>query len=120
MRLSTVMTKSSFETAAPLASARCTIWRGILQTELKKGKTITISEAGDGLGYLGGRFTKASGLMVIAREEGLTLVRDGGADIITDTRQEKKKAVAEVGNQVPERNRCGSIVIIPLLNVRSL
>ena len=28
----------SFETAAPLACAGCTIWRGVLQTELKKGE----------------------------------------------------------------------------------
>ncbi len=28
----------SFETAAPLACAGCTVWRGVLQTELKKGE----------------------------------------------------------------------------------
>ncbi len=49
----------SFETAAPLACAGCTIWRGILQTELKKGETVAIVGAGGGLGHLGCQFAKA-------------------------------------------------------------
>ncbi len=35
-----VPAKVSFETAAPLACAGCTIFRGILQFELKKGETV--------------------------------------------------------------------------------
>ena len=89
----------SFETAAPLACAGCTIWRGILQTELKKGETIAIVGAGGGLGHLGCQFAKALGLTVVgidAREEGLALARDSGADVIVDARKEKEKVVDEV------------------------
>ena len=71
----------SFETAAPLACAGCTVWRGVLQTELQKGETVSIIGAGGGLGHLGCHFAKAMGLMVVsidAREEGLTLARESG------------------------------------------
>ena len=89
----------SFEAAAPLACAGRTIWRGILQTELTKGETLAIVGAGGGLGHLGCQFAKALGLMVIgidAREEGLALAKDSGADIVMDARQEKAKLVGEV------------------------
>lgn len=89
----------SFETAAPLACAGCTIWRGVLHAELKKGETIAIIGAGGGLGHLGCQFAKALGLMVVgidAREEGLALARDSGADVVVDAR--KENVVAEVMN----------------------
>ena len=89
----------SFETAAPLACAGCTIWRGVLQTELKKGETIAIVGAGGGLGHLGCQFAKALGLMVIgieAREQGLALAKESGADITIDARQPKESVVSEV------------------------
>lgn len=91
--------KVSFETAAPLACAGCTVWRGVLQTELKKGETIGIIGAGGGLGHLGCQFAKALGLMVVgidARDEGLALAKDSGADVVIDARQEKEKVVGEV------------------------
>ena len=89
----------SFETAAPLACAGCTIWRGILQTELKKGESVGIVGAGGGLGHLGCQFAKALGLFVVgvdAREEGLRLARESGADVVVDARGEKGKVVEEV------------------------
>lgn len=89
----------SFETAAPLACAGCTVWRGILQTDLKKGETVAIVGAGGGLGHLGCQFAKALGIMVVgidARDEGLALARDSGADVTIDARQEKEKVVGEV------------------------
>ena len=89
----------SFEAAAPLACAGRTVWRGILQTELTKGETLAIVGAGGGLGHLGCQFAKALGLMVIgidAREEGLALAKDSGADIVVDARQGKAKVVGEV------------------------
>ena len=89
----------SFEMAAPLACAGCTIWRGVLQTELTEGETIAIVGAGGGLGHLGCQFAKALGLMVVgldAREEGLALAEDSGADVVIDATQKKEKVVSEV------------------------
>ena len=89
----------SFEMAAPLACAGCTIWRGVLQTELKKGETIAIVGAGGGLGHLGCQFAKALGLTVVgldARPEGLALAKDSGADVVIDATQMKEKVVGEV------------------------
>ena len=89
----------SFETAAPLACAGCTVWRGVLQADLKSGETIAIVGAGGGLGHLGCQFAKALGLLVVAidaREEGLVLAKDSGADIVIDARQGKEKVVSEV------------------------
>lgn len=91
--------KISFETAAPLACAGCTIWRGILQADLKKGETICLVGAGGGLGHLGVQFAKALGLVVIgvdAREEALDLSRKNGADATIDARQPQDEVVREV------------------------
>ena len=49
----------SFETAAPLACAGCTVWIGVVKTELKKAETIAIVGAGGRLGHLGCQFAKA-------------------------------------------------------------
>ena len=89
----------SFEMAAPLACAGCTIWRGVLQTELKKGETIAIVGAGGGLGHLGCQFARALGLTVVgldARAEGLALAKESGADVVIDATQKKEKVVGEV------------------------
>ena len=73
---SKVPDKVSFETAATLACAGVTIWRGILQAELKAGETIALIGAGGGLGHLGCQFARALGLQVVgidARDEWLEL-----------------------------------------------
>lgn len=91
--------KVSFETAAPLACAGCTVWRGVLQADLKKGESIALVGAGGGLGHLGCQFAKALGLVVVAidaRDEGLALAKKNGADVVVDARQEKEKVVEEV------------------------
>lgn len=91
--------KVSFETAAPLACAGCTVFRGILQTELKKGETVALVGAGGGLGHLGCQFAKVMGLVVVgidARDEGMALAKESGADVVVDARQEKEKVVEEV------------------------
>lgn len=91
--------KVFFETAAPLACAGCTVFRGVLQTELTKGETVALVGAGGGLGHLGCQFAIALGLVVVgidARDEGLELAKDSGADILIDARQKKGKIVEEV------------------------
>jgi propanol-preferring alcohol dehydrogenase len=79
----------SFETAAPLACAGCTIYRGVILAGVKKGEWVGIVGSGGGLGHLGIRFAKALGLNVIgidARDEGLELTKKGGADVVIDAR----------------------------------
>ena len=89
----------SFEVAAPLACAGCTVYRGVLQTDLKAGETVGIVGAGGGLGHIGIQFAKARGLVVVgvdARDEGLALAREAGADVVVDARGGKDEAVREV------------------------
>ncbi|KAF2740493.1 GroES-like protein [Polyplosphaeria fusca] len=89
----------SFETAAPLACAGCTVWRGVILPELSKGEWLAIVGSGGGLGHLGVQFAKALGLSVIgidARDEGLELTKKGGADVVIDARIGHDKVVDEV------------------------
>ena len=89
----------SFLSAAPLACAGRTIWRGVLQTELKAGQWLAIVGSGGGLGHLGVQFAKAQGLKVIgvdARDEGLSLTKQYGADLVVDARKGKEANVKEI------------------------
>lgn len=89
----------SFETAAPLACAGCTVYRGVILAGLKKGEWLGIVGSGGGLGHLGVQFAKALGLNVVgidARDEGLELTRKGGADVVIDARIGHDKVVDEV------------------------
>ncbi len=91
----------SFETAAPLACAGCTVYRGVVQAGLKKGQWLGIVGSGGGLGHLGIQFAKAMGLKVVgvdARDEGLELSKKEGADVVVDARKEKNEVVKEVQN----------------------
>lgn len=89
----------SFQSAAPLACAGITVWGGLVRAGLQKGETVAIIGAGGGLGHLGVQFAKALGLKVLAvdaRDEGLALAEDCGADHVVDARQAKEKVVEEV------------------------
>jgi propanol-preferring alcohol dehydrogenase len=89
----------SFETAAPLACAGCTIWRGVLQSQLKAGEWLAIVGSGGGLGHLGIQFARALGINVIgidARDEGLELSRTAGAQVTIDARKGDEAVVEEV------------------------
>ncbi|KAI1354240.1 GroES-like protein [Xylaria sp. FL0043] len=89
----------TFLSAAPLACAGRTVYRAVLQTGLKPGQWVAIVGSGGGLGHLGIQFAHAVGLKVIgidARDEGLQLSRDYGADVVLDGRREKADVVKEV------------------------
>jgi propanol-preferring alcohol dehydrogenase len=89
----------SFETAAPLACAGVTVYRGVVLSEAKKGDWIAIVGSGGGLGHLGVRFAKAKGLNVVgidARDEGLELTRQCGADVTIDARMGHEEVVKAV------------------------
>jgi propanol-preferring alcohol dehydrogenase len=88
-----------FETAAPLACAGRTVWRGVILAGLKKGEWLAIVGSGGGLGHLGLQFAKALGLNVVgidARDEGIELTKSGGADVVVDARIGHEKVVEEV------------------------
>ncbi|KAJ0382502.1 hypothetical protein COL922a_012444 [Colletotrichum nupharicola] len=85
----------SLLSAAPLACAGRTAWRGVLQA----GQWLAIVGAGGGLGHLGVQMAKALGLRVIgidARDEWLELARWSGAEVVLDARKGNAEVVAEV------------------------
>ncbi|KAK5173662.1 uncharacterized protein LTR77_002343 [Saxophila tyrrhenica] len=89
----------TFMSAAPLACAGRTVWRGVLQTGLKSGEWVCLVGSGGGLGHLGIQFAKALGLKVIgidARDEGLELSKHYGADVVIDARKGKDEVVKQV------------------------
>lgn len=91
--------KVSFETAAPMACAGCTVNRGVILAGLKKGEWLGIVGSRGGLGHLGVQFAKALGLKVVgvdARDEGLELTKKRGADVVIDARQGDEAVVQEV------------------------
>lgn len=89
----------SFETAAPLACAGCTVFRGVITSELHAGEWLALVGSGGGLGHLGIQFAKALGMKVIgidARDEGLALSEKVGADVVLDARKGDEALVEEV------------------------
>lgn len=89
----------SLLSAAPLACAGRTVWRGIEQAGLREGQWLAIVGSGGGLGHLGLQFAKRKGLKVIgidARDEGLQISKDLGADIVIDARKGQDAVVKEV------------------------
>ncbi|KAF6813570.1 alcohol dehydrogenase GroES-like domain-containing protein [Colletotrichum musicola] len=89
----------SLISAAPLACAGRTAWRGVLQAGLEPGKWLAVVGSGGGLGHLAVQTAKARGLKIIgidARDEGLELTRRSGANIVLDAR----KGVEEVAEEV--------------------
>ncbi|CAD0091422.1 unnamed protein product [Aureobasidium vineae] len=89
----------TLESAAPLACAGRTIWRGVLEANLKSGEWIALVGSGGGLGHLGIQFAKALGLNVVgidARDEGLAMSKENGADVVVDAREGKDSVVAAV------------------------
>lgn len=82
-----------------MACAGCTIYRGVLAAECIAGEWIAIVGSGGGLGHLGIQFAKARGLNVVgidARDEGLALSKEAGADVVVDARGGDDRTVEEV------------------------
>jgi propanol-preferring alcohol dehydrogenase len=91
--------KVTFETAAPLACAGCTVYRGVVLAGVKKGEWLAIVGSGGGLGHLGVQFAKALGMNVIgidARDEGIELTKKGGANVVVDARKGHEDVVKQV------------------------
>lgn len=89
----------SYASAAPLACAGVTIYRAIITSGAKKGTWLAIVGAGGGLGHLGIQFARAKGINVIAidaRDEGIALCKQAGAEHILDAREGKEKVVEQV------------------------
>lgn len=89
----------SFETAAPMACAGLTIFRGVMQADCKAGEWLGIVGAGGSLGHLGIQFAKALGINVIgvdARDGALELAKESGADVVIDARKGDEEVVKEV------------------------
>lgn len=89
----------SFLSAAPLACAGRTVWRGVEQAGLQAGQWLAIVGAGGGLGHLGVQFAKKKGLKVVgidARDDGLQISRAMGADVVADARKGTDAVVQQV------------------------
>lgn len=114
-RTTTKMPSSvSFLSAAPLACAGRTVYRAVLQTELAPGRWVAIVGSGGGLGHLGIQFARAKGLKVVAvdaRDDGLALSHDYGADVVVDARRGKEDAVREVQGITDGKGVDGAIVL---------
>lgn len=89
----------SFRSAAPLACAGRTGWRGVEQAALEEGQWLAIVGSGGGIGHLCVQFAKKKGLRVVgvdARDEGLEMSRAVGADVVVDAREGKEAVVKRV------------------------
>ena len=76
-----------------------TVYGALKKADVLAGEWVALVGAGGGLGHLGVMFAKAMGLKVIgidARDEGLKLAKDSGADVVIDARQGLKGVVKEV------------------------
>ncbi|KAI1364938.1 GroES-like protein [Xylaria arbuscula] len=104
----------TFLSAAPLACAGRTVYRAVLQTDLKPGQWLAILGSGGGLGHLGIQFAHAKGLKVIgldARDDGLRLTKDYGAEVVVDARGEKANVVKQVQDVSDGRGVDAAIVL---------
>ncbi|KAI1101185.1 GroES-like protein [Jackrogersella minutella] len=89
----------SLTEAAPLACAGRTAWRGVRVAGVPAGAWLLILGSGGGLGHLAVQFAKALGARVIgvdARDAGLELSREVGADVVLDAREGTAAVVGEV------------------------
>ncbi|KIX94948.1 uncharacterized protein Z520_09258 [Fonsecaea multimorphosa CBS 102226] len=89
----------SFLTAAPLACAGVTVYRGLKVSGVGAGGWVAIVGGGGGLGHFGVQFAKAAGMKVIAveaRDDGIEIAKKYGADHVLDAREGKDKVAERV------------------------
>ncbi|KAK3351156.1 hypothetical protein B0H65DRAFT_506611 [Neurospora tetraspora] len=103
-RTSTVIPEGvSLLAAAPLGCAGRTAWRAVKEAGLQPGQWLGIVGSGGGLGHLAVQFATKMGLKVVgveARDGGLELTREMGADVVVDARMGKDEVVREIGKAV--------------------
>lgn len=89
----------SSTTAAPMACAGCTVYRGVALSGVQKGEWLGIVGSGGGLGHIGVQFAKALGMNVVgvdARDGALELTTKYGADVTLDARKGQEEVVKQV------------------------
>lgn len=112
-----------FVSAAPLACAGITVWRGVIQAQLKEGQWLGIIGSGGGLGHLAIQFAKKKGLKVVgvdARDEGLDLSRKAAADMVLDARNDQKEVVKAVLDATEGKGVAASIVLSEAMSATGL
>ena len=104
-----------FETAAPLACAGKTIYRGLVlcrESTQEKNPWIALVGSGGGLGHLGCQMAKAMGMRVIgidARDPALELTRESGADVVIDARAGTDEVVKQVAAAVGDKGKFSGV-----------
>ena len=82
--------KLEFGAAAPVLCAGVTVYKGLLETEVRAGEWVVVSGVG-GLGHMAVQYAKALGMKVAAVDihtEKLALARSLGADLVLDASQD--------------------------------
>ncbi|KAI1449655.1 GroES-like protein [Annulohypoxylon stygium] len=113
----------TFTEAAPLACAGRTVWRGVQVTGVRRGEWLLILGSGGGLGHLGVQFAKGLGIKVIgvdARDEGLKITKEMGADVVLDARKTKQEVVKEVQKVTGGLGAHAAIVLADAKNATAL
>ncbi|CAN8099921.1 unnamed protein product [Discula destructiva] len=105
----------SFLSAAPLACAGRTVWRGVEEAGLAPGQWLALVGSGGGLGHLGVQLAKKRGLNVVgidARDDGLAITRDMGADVVVDARRGSAEVVGKVQEATGDAKGVDATVVL--------
>lgn len=89
----------SFQSAAPLSCAGITVYAALKRLNLKPGEWIAIVGAGGGLGHIAVQLAKFMNLKVLAvdaRDQGLQLAKECGADVLVDARESTESVISKV------------------------
>ncbi|KAH0529027.1 hypothetical protein TsFJ059_003829 [Trichoderma semiorbis] len=104
----------SFVTAAPLTCAGATAWRAVQSTKAQPGEWIGIVGSGGGLGHLAIQFAVKAGVNVVAvdaREEGIELSRQCGAQLVLDARQGDEQLTTSITEAIGDDKIKATVVL---------